>query len=382
MTVSLRHRSAPQPAVDDGLPPVETLKHQPGDFTWSTTDEPHATRRKIILAKHPEIAQLFGPTPITFWVTAFLFAVQLTMAALLRDASWYVIVPLAYAIGGTINHTLQLSVHDLAHNLCWRSPAANKWTAIFANFVTGVPSCITFARYHMDHHQYQGVDGIDTDIPCSFEVTYFNNFFSKLVWIFCQPFCYALRPMLIKPKSMTLWEVANWIAQASFDAAVLYWLGGKALGYLLVGTFLGMGLHPNAGHFIAEHYELTKGIETYSYYGWSNFFNLNVGYHNEHHDFPRVAWSRLPQVKAMAPEFYDHLPCYDSYLKVFWTYLTDSSIGPFSRVKRQASDKTTSVMANQKECASTNPYRILCFTAAGLWGAWMVVGALSMCGVW
>lgn len=27
---------------------------------------------------------------------------------------------------------------------------------------------------------------------------------------------------------------------------------------------------------------------TFSYYGWSNFFFLNVGFHNEHHDFSQV----------------------------------------------------------------------------------------------
>ena len=96
----------------------------------------------------------------------------------------------------------------------------------------------------------------------------------------------------------------------------------------------GSGLHPIAGHFIAEHYEFILGQETYSYYGPLNFLIFNVGFHNEHHDFPFVPGSRLHLVKSMAPEYYD-MPSYTSYFKVLYNFIFDPNMGPHSRVVRK-----------------------------------------------
>jgi len=128
------------------------------NFTWSYSDEPHATRRRLILEKHPEIYDLFGPEPLTLPICALIISIQLFTAYSLRNSDWYILFICAYVIGGTLNHSLQLAVHELSHNLAFTNQIFNKFLALSCNLPTGVPSAITFQKYHMDHHQFQGVD--------------------------------------------------------------------------------------------------------------------------------------------------------------------------------------------------------------------------------
>jgi sphingolipid delta-4 desaturase len=132
--------------------------------------------------------------------------------------------------------------------------------------------------------------------------------------------------MLGNPKKPTRWEFINVTTALSFDLAVYLMWGPSALGFLLLSSVLGSGMHPVAGHFIAEHYVFVKGVETYSYYGWLYIFAFNVGYHNEYHNFPFIPGSRLPWLRATASELYDELPQHEAWTKVLVDYIMDPEV--------------------------------------------------------
>lgn len=310
------------------------------DFFWSYTDEPHASRRKIILSKYPQIRQLFGPDPFAFLKIAAIVLIQLWTASFLSNASWLKILIVAYFFGSFLNNNLFLAIHELSHNLAFSTPVYNRWLGIFANLPIGVPMSVTFQKYHLEHHRYQGVDGIDMDIPSLAEAYLVRNAFTKSIWVMLQLFFYALRPLFLKPKPPGLWEFVNLIAQLALDVAMVYFWGWKSFGYLILSTFVGGGLHPMAGHFISEHYVFNSDQETYSYYGPLNLVTWNVGFHNEHHDFPRIPGSKLHKVKEIAPEYYDDLDAYRSWSQVIYMYIMDRTVGPFSRMKRSLSAKS------------------------------------------
>ena len=53
-------------------------------------------------------------------------------------------------------------------------------------------------------------------------------------------------------------DVVNIVTVVAFDLLILYFWGLKSLIYLAAGNIFGGGLHPMAGHLIAEHYTFVK----------------------------------------------------------------------------------------------------------------------------
>lgn len=272
-----------------------------------------------------------------FWFLqiTMVVSIQLATATLLHDASFLKILIVAYFFGSFLNHNLFLAVHELSHNLAFSTPSYNRWLGILANLPIGVPMSITFQKYHLEHHRFQGVDGMDMDIPSKAEAYMVRNAFTKSIWVVLQLFFYALRPLFLKPKPPCLWELTNLTIQVALDASMVYFYGWRCFAYLIASTFVGGGLHPMAGHFISEHYVFNPDQETYSYYGPLNLLTWHVGYHNEHHDFPRIPGTKLHKVREIAPEYYEGLESYKSWSQVIYMYIMDRTVGPFSRMKRK-----------------------------------------------
>ncbi|PYH36490.1 sphingolipid delta(4)-desaturase family protein [Aspergillus neoniger CBS 115656] len=359
-------------------------------FFWTYTEEPHRSRRQAIIKAHPEVTKLCGPEPLTKYVVLGVVSLQVLCAYLLRNTSMldWKFLATAYVIGATSNQNLFLAIHEISHNLAFRSAMANRLLAIFANIPIGLPYSAAFRvrqttkaqkkhmkqvykklkltspasqPYHLTHHKSLGVAGLDTDLPTAVEAFLLDSILGKAFFCTFQILFYAVRPMFIYSPPFTSIHVLNLITQLTFDYALTKFCGGslQPLLYLLLSSFLAGSLHPCAGHFIAEHYFFsqvghgTESIqeqknnqkkshpldslpppETYSYYGPLNFFTYNVGLHNEHHDFPAIPWTRLHELHRIASEFYEPLPCHHSWVWVIWTFILDKNVGMWCRVKR------------------------------------------------
>lgn len=308
------------------------------DYTWFNNEEPHRARRLEILSKYPEIKQLYGHEPKTKYIAAFTALIQIYIAIQMKHVeSNFVFFLMSYVIGATIHQSLFLCIHEWSHNLGFKHPRHNQIGSVFVNLPIGIPYAALFKPYHMDHHRNQGVHEIDTDISHPIEAAVIQNRLAmKFLYFFFQLLFYAFRPTIIVKPQINALVIGNWAMQLTFNFFMLYlndW-SFRPMAYLLLSTFISGSFHPTAGHFLSEHLEVIEGVETYSYYGVLNKVTYNVGYHNEHHDFPYVAWSKLPEVYEIAKEFYEPLPKCESWVKIIWDYVTNPNLGAYSRVKR------------------------------------------------
>ncbi|KAG5175331.1 fatty acid desaturase-domain-containing protein [Tribonema minus] len=329
----------------------------PGSFpyTYNTTETmaAHPLRQRDILLVHPEVKQLFGFEWRTKYLAVILVVANLAIAALLglrwATVPYWASFLVMYLLGAPINHALIMVIHECSHNLCAATKAGNRAVALFANIPLGVPGGESFMRYHPDHHSYLGVLGRDLDLAAPVEIGFVGrSTLKKAIWRVGYMLIYGLRPTpsfwdARKVAPRTAWEKFNVVFHLVFGVAFARAFGWQSVAYLCMCTVFSFGFHPCAAHFSQEHVPMDELAphnkegypqETFSYYGWLNPFILNVGYHNEHHDIAKIPWTRLPQLRNIAPEFYNELQFHTSFWGGLTGFVLRRDVGPQTRIVR------------------------------------------------
>eukprot|EP00741_Cyanophora_paradoxa_P013908 tig00020723_g13426.t1 len=320
-------------------------RHDPGyhkDYVRVDNNQMHFERRKQILEKHPEIAKLQGyDRQSAFWIV-FIIVAQTALAYFLKDqTNYWILFGVAYVLGAPLVHGMWVLVHDLTHNCVFASKFQNMFWHLIANLPILVPSTISFRHYHLMHHSYLNETYMDPDVPSPLEAKIFGTTaLGKATWMLGFALWQGIRMVRFRGAgSWDRWIALNWLFQATYIYAIYQTCGLGALFYMSISSIFAIGLHPLGARWVAEHYATAPDQETYSYYGPSNIIGFNIGYHNEHHDLPRVPWSKLPEVRRMAPEFYDKLAWHDSYIKIMLRFIFDSNFTLKSRVVRWPKEK-------------------------------------------
>jgi sphingolipid delta-4 desaturase len=250
---------------------------------------------------------------------------------------WWAALLLAYGVGAFANHCLYVVIHDATHRLIFKNRTANYLVAIIGDLPNLIPGAIGFSICHLAHHARQGDHAADADLAGHWEARLIGNrWYGKALWLLVFPLFQLTRPGRQKDVSSVIngWSIASLTACALFDAAVVMAFGWNAILYLAASMLFSIGLHPLGSRWIQEHFTLDPLQETGSYYGMLNRLALNVGYHNEHHDFPSVPWNRLPDVRKLAPEFYNSLKPAASWFGLWLTFICNPSYSLYSRVLR------------------------------------------------
>lgn len=305
-------------------------------FVVTEQPNPHTKRGRELVERHPELRRFFAPHPASAAYLASLVVLQLAVAYLVRDARWPWVLLAAYMVGAFASHALFVLIHDATHNLIVRETWRNRLLGILCNVGQGFPSAMSFRTYHLLHHSHLDEYDFDADLAFRWEARFVGNSpIRKAVWLLCFAAIEIVRPLHIRRPLADPWVLGNVAVIVATDLLVWYWCGPAGLAYVLLSTFFGIGLHPLGARWIQEHYTVVPGQETYSYYGILNRLAFNIGYHNEHHDLVRVPWVHLPKVRALAPEFYDHLYAHRSLTRVLLLWVFDRRLDLYTRITRE-----------------------------------------------
>ncbi len=327
----------------------------------------HRDRARRMLRDHPEIRDLMGREPMTAVWCVLYAACQVGLAAWAAFQPLWVLVLVAYVVGSYLNICLFNLAHDCNHSLVFRRRNWNRWLFTLTSLPMMLPGHHSWWIEHHVHHNSLGsrkdfiVRRRQLLVMTRSRVLFFitrGPIYTALSWL-SSPLLHPYSAVLVvtqilrsalgllmylgdclrgrfTPSRATLavlgdehlvtgyrrYRLQRWaVAYAALSfvmMGVLLAVGGwKSLLYLMLAQVFMTGfLHPWMFGLILSNSHF-HGQEKYqpssSYYGWLNAITFNFGLHTEHHDLATIPWSRLGELRRIAPEYYDHLVQTASY---------------------------------------------------------------------
>jgi len=280
-----------------------------------TPNDPHYSRHLEILKHHPEVRKLFQTDSTTVFYGVGVVLAHVVVGVIVHHLTWQLAVVTALFVGAFLDLAIMVFLHESSHHLIFKTPVYNVITGIFCNIPLILPISVVFNQHHKQHHMTLGSTATDVDVPLNYEVQLVgDSALRKLVWLLFSGFILAARSTYKLGVTVDHFLIVNWVSCIGTGLVLLYFAPKVAL-YLVISAFCSLSFHPANARIVQRHVppKDANGVNrvsasctnTYSYYGkWSNMLLLNVGYHVEHHDFPRIPWRLLPDLKEMAPEFY------------------------------------------------------------------------------
>ncbi len=326
----------------------------------------HNAMRREAVSAHPDLRAISGPEWRTVFALPILLALHWGVAWAVSDAPLWVIFLVAFTAGQILIHAAGSLVHETAHKLIFRQPGAKLAFDLGLEVIlSSYAKQLTYQHEHISsHHPHMGDyerDYEHEDI-CAFQARMtlraknprLQHLMTALtLFIHALPLGSILGDGVIArmnarasgmPQSdpdrdiaatkPPAWQVRLFIAVSILSNLVLFLLLGPwALLYHIwaLSLFLGKLGVWNLGQSLSEHQGADEQTPTRSYYGWMNWLLFNTGYHNEHHSFPNVAWSRLPELHKAAPEVFD-----SEVTKSYAGYWLDHVLGDFTPSRRSA----------------------------------------------
>jgi sphingolipid delta-4 desaturase len=333
----------------------------------------HDDLRRRILEGRPEVRRLYGPDARTALAAPLILAVHWSAAWAVSGTNVAVVFLAALFFGQFVIHSAAALVHETAHRLVFAQRRRKLcFDLLLETILASFGRQLTYQHEHISsHHPHLG------DYERDYEHEDVCRFLARRAFRSRHP--RAQRALTVAELAVHLLPLGFLLAEealprfyrgatgrsvkdsrrdigatrptpaerglfigvsAAVNVLLLTWFG--PLGWLYhvwaLSIFLGKCGITNLGQSLSEHPTDDAATPTRSTYWWGNRVLFNTGFHHEHHTFPAVAWTRLPQLKAVAPEEFD-VASERSYFGHWWHHVR-GDFGPSRQNPFLAQDNT------------------------------------------